>query len=122
MSRLMRDGAGEPVSQDQILRRERGQGNIHFSCSADHVQGWQPYLTRLIHTLTLCATIHTYTHSWVPHYGSGVGTKQYNIGEKLTITPYINGMAGANTAVNTPRLSRGTRVESCDFIVLIGDP
>ena len=25
------------------LRRERGQGNIHFPCSADHVQGWQPY-------------------------------------------------------------------------------
>ena len=23
---------------------------------------------------------------------------------------------------NTPRPSRGTRIESCDFIVLIGDP
>ena len=33
----------EPVSRDQILRHERGQGNIHFSCSADHVQNWQPY-------------------------------------------------------------------------------
>ena len=33
----------EPVSQDQILRRERGQGNIHFPCSADHEQDWQPY-------------------------------------------------------------------------------
>ena len=22
---------------------ERGQGNIHFFCSADHVQDWQPY-------------------------------------------------------------------------------
>ena len=30
-------------SQDQILRRERGQGNIHFPCSADHEQDWQPY-------------------------------------------------------------------------------
>ena len=29
--------------RDQILRRERGQGNIHFPCSADHVQDWQPY-------------------------------------------------------------------------------
>ena len=29
---------------------------------------------------------------------------------------------GANPAVNTPRPSRGTRIESCDFIVLIGDP
>ena len=27
-----------------ILRHERGQGNIHFSCSADHEQDWQPYL------------------------------------------------------------------------------
>ena len=26
-----------------FLRRERGQGNIHFPCSADHVQDWQPY-------------------------------------------------------------------------------
>ena len=39
------DGTAEPVSRDQILRHERGQGNIHFSCSADHVQdcGIQPY-------------------------------------------------------------------------------
>ena len=43
MSRLARDGTAEPVSRDQILRRERGQGNIHFPCSADHVQDWQPY-------------------------------------------------------------------------------
>ena len=43
MSRLTRDGTAEPVSKDQILRHERGQGNIHFSCSADHVQDWQPY-------------------------------------------------------------------------------
>ena len=28
----------EPVSRDQILRHEREQENIHFSCSADHVQ------------------------------------------------------------------------------------
>ena len=25
------------------FRHERGQGNIHVSCSADHVQDWQPY-------------------------------------------------------------------------------
>ena len=45
MGRLTRDGTAEPVSQDQILRREiqRGQDYIHFSCSADHVQDWQPY-------------------------------------------------------------------------------
>ena len=43
MSGLTRDGTAEPVSRDQILRRERGQGNINFPCSADHVQDWQPY-------------------------------------------------------------------------------
>ena len=44
MSRLTRGGTAEPVSRDQILRRkQRGQGNIHFSCSADHEQDWQSY-------------------------------------------------------------------------------
>ena len=34
----------EPVSRDQILRREWGQGNIHFSSSADREQSMdQPY-------------------------------------------------------------------------------
>ena len=37
MSRLTGDGTAEPVSRDQILRR-----NIHFPCSADHEQDWQP--------------------------------------------------------------------------------
>ena len=43
MSRLARDGTAEPFSRDQILRRVRGQGNIHFPYSADHEQDWQPY-------------------------------------------------------------------------------
>ena len=44
MNRLTRDWTAEPVSRDQILRREqRGQRNIHFPCSADHEQDWQPY-------------------------------------------------------------------------------
>ena len=43
MSRLTRDGTAEPVSRDQTLRHARGQGNIHFPCSADHEQDWQPY-------------------------------------------------------------------------------
>ena len=30
MSRLARDGTAEPVSRDQILRHERGQGKIIF--------------------------------------------------------------------------------------------
>ena len=43
MSRLTRDGTAEPVSRDQILRHARGQGSIHFPCSADYEQDWQPY-------------------------------------------------------------------------------
>ena len=30
----------EPVSRDQILRREWGQGIVRFPCSADHEQDW----------------------------------------------------------------------------------
>ena len=42
----------------QILRRERGQGNINFSCWAGHGQSGN--LTRSIHTtLVICGTIHT---------------------------------------------------------------
>ena len=43
MTKLTRDRTAEPVPLDQILRRERGQGNIHFPCSAGHEQDWQPY-------------------------------------------------------------------------------
>ena len=38
MSRLTRDRTTEPVSREQILKRERGQGNIIFLCSANHDQ------------------------------------------------------------------------------------
>ena len=51
MSRLTRDGTVEPVSRDQILRRERGQGNNNFPCSADHVQD---YNLHVVHTLAIC--------------------------------------------------------------------
>ena len=43
ITRHNRGGTVEPVSRDEILRRERGQGNIHFPCSADHEQDWQSY-------------------------------------------------------------------------------
>ena len=43
MSRLTRDGTAEPVSREQIIRHAWGQGNVHFPCSADHEQDWQPY-------------------------------------------------------------------------------
>lgn len=34
---LMRDGTGKSNSRDQTLRREEGQGKIHFPFSADHL-------------------------------------------------------------------------------------
>ena len=43
MRRLTRNGTAEAVTRDQNLRREWGQGNVHFSCSADHERDWQPY-------------------------------------------------------------------------------
>ena len=55
MSRLAWDGTAEPVSREQILRRD-----IHFFCSADHEQDWQP----LIHALLYVMAIHiTYEDS-----------------------------------------------------------
>ena len=60
MSRLMRDGTAEPVSRDQIIRREGGQGYINFSCSADHVQDWQPYPVDP-HSCYMCD--HTYIYN-----------------------------------------------------------
>ena len=60
MSRLTRDGTAETVSRDQILRHERGQGNINFACSADHEQDWQPYSVDP-YSCYMCD--HTYIHT-----------------------------------------------------------
>ena len=72
MSRLTRDGTAETVSRDQILRHERGQGNTHFACSADHEQDWQPYPVDP-YSCYMCD--HTYIHV-VPDYSSEVIEKQ----------------------------------------------
>ena len=57
MSRLTRDGTVEPISRDQIIRRERGQGYIYFprQLTTSRIVN----LTRLIHTLAICVTINT---------------------------------------------------------------
>ena len=60
MSRLTRDGAAEPVSRDQILRHARGQGNVHFPCSAGHEQDWQPYP---VDPYSAICDDHTYIHA-----------------------------------------------------------
>ena len=63
MSRLTRDGTAELVSRDKILRRERGQGNIHFSCSDDHEQDWQPYPVDPYSPATSICDDHIYIHT-----------------------------------------------------------
>ena len=75
MSKLTRDGTAEPVLRDQILRRERGQRNIHFPCSAaDHEQDWQPcpavraILTNIVlhtHTAVVTHTIYIYIYAYI---------------------------------------------------------
>ena len=65
MSRLTRDGTAEPVSRDQILRHARGQGNIHFPCSADHEQDWQPYP---VDPYSAICDDHTYIHTYIHLY------------------------------------------------------
>ena len=71
MSKLTRDGTAEPVSRDQILRRERGQRIIHFPCStADHEQDWQPCpVVRAIHTnIVLHTQTAVVTHIYIYAY------------------------------------------------------
>ena len=63
MSRLTRDGTAEPVSRDQTLRHAWGQGNIHFPCSADHEQDWQPY--QVDPYSAICDDDHTYIHTYI---------------------------------------------------------
>ena len=58
MSRLTRDGTAEPVSRDQNLRRERGQGNNNFPVQLTSSRIGN--LTRLILLLLHVMTIHTY--------------------------------------------------------------
>ena len=62
MSRLTRDGTAELVSRDQILRHAQGQGNVHFPCSADHEQDWQPYP---VDPYSAICDDHTYIHTYM---------------------------------------------------------
>ena len=64
MSRLTRDGTAEPVSRDQILRHARGQGNVHFPCSADHEQDWQPHP---VDPYSAICDDHTYIHTYISY-------------------------------------------------------
>ena len=75
ISRLTRDGTAEPVSRGQILRRERGQRNIHFPCSAGHEQDWHPYPVDS-HSCCMC----DYTYSSLSEFHAVV---------LFCLTPYL---------------------------------
>ena len=81
MSRLTRVGTAEPVSRDQILRHARGQGNIHFPCSADHEQDWQPYPVDPYSAICDDHTIHT------PGYLKGTVVRSHTMVWSLALYP-----------------------------------
>ena len=64
MSRLTRDGTTELVSRDQVLRRERGQGNIMLIFLVQRTTSRIGILTRLIPTLLYVMTM--YSRIWIP--------------------------------------------------------
>ena len=84
MSRLTRDGTAEPVSRDQILRHARGQGNVHFPCSADHEQDWQPYP---VDPYSAICDDHTYIHTFSYRYAQD--TLPQPFGEDDTRRPFF---------------------------------
>ena len=57
----MRDGTAEPVSRDQNLRRERGQGNVNFSFSADHEQDCILCYLSDVYTMPVMLLIQTFS-------------------------------------------------------------
>ena len=89
MGRLTRDGTAEPVSRDQILRHARGQGNIHFPCSADHEQDWQPYP---VDPYSAICDDHTYTYVCDDHTISRLYVREGKILGTLNVSPFIKWM------------------------------
>ena len=60
--------------------------------------------------------------TWNTEMGTLFTPRKKGSNEEIPRVINLDDLAGANPAVNTPRPSRGTRIESCDFIVLVGDP
>ena len=83
MSRLTRDGTTEPVSQDQIIRHARGQCHIHFPCSADHEQDWQPYP---VDPYSAIRDDYTYIHTYIREDMLRVSSI---VGPPIVNNPYI---------------------------------
>ena len=88
MSRLTRDGTAETVSRDQIIRHERGQGDINFPC-VQLTTSRVGNLTRLIHTIAICVTIHTYC-LYYNYYKAMIVLSVYrNISTQHTVLMYV---------------------------------
>ena len=78
MNRLTRDGTAKPVSRDKILRCERGHEKFAFpvqltTCRID-------YLARLIQTLLIVMTIHSYIHTIQGHFRGAKKREQVGFG------------------------------------------
>ena len=87
MSRLTRDGTTEPISRDQLLRREHGQGNIDFPCSADHGQDWQPYPVDP-YPCYMCDNTYIHVPDWQPRILLGM-VEARSVDAKNTHTRFI---------------------------------
>ena len=99
VSRLTRDGTAEPMSRDQILRHARGQGNIHFPCSADHEQDWQPYPVDLYSAI---CDDHTCIHTYIPSHMAVVIYYYIQVGYKYKATTwYLNGFPNGSNLGST---------------------
>ena len=86
MNRLTRDGTAEPVSQDQILRHARGQGNVYFPSSADHEQDWQPYP---VDPYSAVCDDHTYVHGVLEENGLSVLRRKLSLQQYVLLSIYL---------------------------------
>ena len=81
MNRPTRDGTTEPISRDHIIRREQGQGNIHFLCSAEHdEQEWQPHPVDSYFAIYYMSYIHTYIQNIL---STAIGSASSSSGLKI---------------------------------------
>ena len=112
MSRLTRDGTAKPVSRDQILRRERGQGNIHFPCSADHEQDRQPYPVDPYYCY-MCD--HTYIHN--PRMDGTTFRQLKSDSRHLNQSPAASGTAANLTTRSTSRMTKRVSSSVNGFVI-----
>ena len=88
MNRLTRDGTAEPVSRDQILRREGVQGNMHFLCSADnYTNNIRAGLATLPRWSILCCIWWRYIRSYITWYIMTVITTVFFLKTSNTFLP-----------------------------------